>query len=154
MRLVSGRPPLTGRRHLKACQHRSGSHMPCVGFNTKEEAMSEAANYAQFIAERAKPPPLTSGDTRHWHGRDVASQGIGLLSVSDPVAYAAVPAQEQPGLEPRAIPPPPMPMRPLRLISALPTPEIDWAMETAGLTFCGCRGCEHGQSLHGYFAWD
>jgi hypothetical protein len=95
--------------------------------------MSAAASYARFIAERAQPPPRTCGVTRHWDGRDVASQGLGLPPVSDPVAYAAVPAKAQPGLERRASPP--MPMRPLRLIPVLPTPVIDWATEAAGLTF-------------------
>src|SRR5438309_3398987 len=133
MRLLSGRPPPTGRRPLKACQHRSGSHMPCAGCNTKEVAMSAAASYAQFIAERAKPPPLTSGATRHWDGRGVASQGVGLPPLSEPVAHAAVPAQAQPRLERRASPP--MSMRPLRRIPALPTPVIDWATEAAALTF-------------------
>jgi AraC-like DNA-binding protein len=106
--------------------------MPCAGLNTQEEAMSAAESYTRFIAERAKPPPLTSGVTRHWDGRGIASQGVGPTPLSAPEAHVAVPAQEQPGLERRASPP--MTTWPLGLIPASPT-AVDWATEAAGMIF-------------------
>jgi hypothetical protein len=46
----------------------------------------EEDRYLQFMAARAKPPPLTSGDTLHWDGRGAVSQGVELTQGSEPVA--------------------------------------------------------------------
>ena len=57
--------------------------------------MSVTESYTRFMAERAQPPPLTSGDIRYWDGLALASHGIKLPSRSEPVAPAAAPAQER-----------------------------------------------------------
>jgi AraC-like DNA-binding protein len=94
--------------------------------------MSVTESYTRFVAERAQPPPLTSGDIRYWDGLALASHGIKPPSRSEPVAHAAVPAQEWAG--PRHRDHLYTPPRPRGLLSALPPPVFAWTTEAAGLT--------------------
>ena len=93
--------------------------------------MSAEDRYARFVAERAQPPPLMSGDTFHWDGRGAASRSVGRMHVSEPTGCAAcleVPPEAghrgQPSCVDTACVPP----------SLTPSPAIDWAKEAARLT--------------------
>jgi AraC-like DNA-binding protein len=86
--------------------------------------------YARFVAERAKPPPLTSGDTFHWDGRGPASRSV-RPHVSEPIGCAAQ----------LALPPatghqasPVGSTRSTCTLPSPPAPAIDWAKEAARLT--------------------
>ena len=85
--------------------------------------------YARFVAERAKPPPLTSGDTFHWDGRGAASRSV-RPHVSEPIGCAAQ----------LALPPatghqasPVESTRPMCILPSPPAPAIDWTKEAARL---------------------
>lgn len=52
--------------------------------------MSSEERVAWFMATKASPPPLTSGDRLHWDGRNVASPSIGLPEVSEPLTHTAL----------------------------------------------------------------
>ena len=80
----------------------------------------EKDRYIQFMAERAKPPPLTSGDTLHWDGRGAVSQGVELTQGSEPVACPVYRSTGGWSLD---------------LLPALPAPAIHWARAAAALTF-------------------
>jgi AraC-like DNA-binding protein len=94
--------------------------------------MSVTESYTRFVAERAQPPPLTSGDIRYWDGLELASHGIKLPSRSEPVAPAAVPAQERgvPRHRDRLC----TTSRPRGLLAAHPPPVLEWTTEAACLT--------------------
>ena len=94
--------------------------------------MSAAESYTRFVAERAQPPPLTSGDRCHWDGLGLVSRGVELPARSKPVIPAAVPTHERE--VPRHRDGPCTPPRSRRLFPALPPPVFDWATEAAGLT--------------------
>jgi AraC-like DNA-binding protein len=93
----------------------------------------EEDRYVQFMVERAKPPPLTSGDTLHWDGRGAVSQGVELTQGSEPVACPISRStgrwQQDAGALPRA------PTRPLGLLPAPSGPAIDWMRAAVALTF-------------------
>ena len=93
----------------------------------------EEDRYVQFMAARAQPPPLTSGDTLHWDGRGAVSQGVELTPGSElvarPVSRSTGSLQQDVGSLPRA------PTRPLGLLSAPSAPAIDWARAAVALTF-------------------
>ena len=93
--------------------------------------MSVEDRYARFVAERAQPPPLTSGDTFHWDGRGAASRSVGRMHVSEPTGCAACL-----GLPPEAghRASPSVSTRPMCLLPSPPVPAIDWAKEAARLT--------------------
>lgn len=88
--------------------------------------------YARFAADRAKPPPLTSGGTLHWDGRDAISQGLerlphaGLMVCRNGPASLPV-AGHQVGLLVSRLP--------HACVPALPAPPIDWLTEALRLTF-------------------
>lgn len=92
--------------------------------------MSVEDQYAQFVAERAKPPPLTSGDTFHWDGRGPASRSV-RPHVSEPIGCAAQLALP-PATEHQASPV--ESTRPMCILPSPPAPAIDWAKEAARLT--------------------
>src|SRR4051812_24046719 len=94
--------------------------------------MATADSYTRFAAERATPPPLTSGETLHWDGRSVASRGRELMPVSVPGACAGVPAQGL--LLSGDHPAPPGTMRQQGRIGVLPAPEVAWGTEAASMT--------------------
>jgi hypothetical protein len=93
----------------------------------------EADRYLQFMAARAQPPPLTSGDTLQWDGRGAVSQGVELTPGSEPVAYPVYRStgswQQDAGGLPQA------PTRPLGLLPAPSAPVIDWVRAAVALTF-------------------
>jgi len=93
--------------------------------------MSAEDRYARFVAERAKPPPLTSGDTLHWDGRSGVSQSVERMPVSEPLVCAV-------WLAPPPVPgdraSPDVSLQPGCLLSSSPVPAIDWAKEAARLT--------------------
>lgn len=95
--------------------------------------MPEDGPYTRFVAARAKPPPLMSGDTLHWDGMGATSRGVECTPVSEPVAHAAVSAQWPPATEPRASPA--VPTRDIGLLPSPPAVAIDWVTEAACLTF-------------------
>jgi AraC family transcriptional regulator len=93
--------------------------------------MSAEDRYARFVAERAQPPPLMSGDTFHWDGRGAASRNLGCMYASEPTGCAAW----------LALPPeagyrasPAVSTRPMCFIRPTPVLAIDWAKEAARLT--------------------
>jgi AraC-like DNA-binding protein len=93
--------------------------------------MSAEDRYARFVAERAQPPPLMSGDTFHWDGRGAASRSVGCMYASEPTGCAAW----------LALPPeagyrasPAVSTRPMCFIRPTPVLAIDWAKEAARLT--------------------
>jgi AraC-like DNA-binding protein len=93
--------------------------------------MSAEDRYARFVAERAQPPPLMSGDTFHWDGRGAASRSVGRMQVSEPTVCAAcleVPPEAGDRASPAAS------TRPVCLLSSSPALAIDWAKEAARLT--------------------
>ena len=93
--------------------------------------MSVEDRYARFVAERAQPPPLTSGDTFHWDGRGAASRSVGRMHVSEPTGCAAwlgLPPEAGHRASPSAS------TRPMCLLPSPPAPAIDWAKEAARLT--------------------
>src|SRR5712692_1439634 len=81
---------------------------------------AEEDRYLQFMAARAKPPPLTSGNTLHWDGGDAVSHDVELTQGSEPVAC---PVCRSTG------------SRQLDLLPALPAPAMNWARAAAALTF-------------------
>jgi AraC-like DNA-binding protein len=94
----------------------------------------EEDRYRQFMAERAQPPPLTSGDTLQWDGRGAVSQGVELTPGSEPVAYPVYRStgsslQQDAGGLLHA------PTRPLGLLPASSAPAIDWVRAAVALTF-------------------
>jgi AraC-like DNA-binding protein len=89
--------------------------------------------YTRFVTVRAKPPPLTSGDTLHWDGTSAMSRSGACTPVSEPVAHAAVPPPRPPATDPRASPA--VPTRERGLLTSSPTHAIDWVTEAAHLTF-------------------
>jgi AraC-like DNA-binding protein len=93
--------------------------------------MSAEDHYARFVAERAQPPPLTSGDTFHWDGMGAASRSVGHTYVSEPTVCAAC-LDLQPKAGDRASPA--ASTRPVYLLSSALAPAIDWAKEAARLT--------------------
>jgi AraC-like DNA-binding protein len=95
--------------------------------------MPEDDVYTRFVMVRAKPPPLTSGDTLHWDGRRTMSRRVECTPVAEPVAPAAVPAQAPPATAPRASPA--VPTRERGLLPSPPARAIDWVTEAAGVTF-------------------
>jgi AraC-like DNA-binding protein len=99
----------------------------------KGAVMPEDDPYTQFVTVRAKPPPLTSGDTLYWDGMDALSRSVECTSVSEPVAPAAVPAPWPLAPDPRASPA--VPTRDRCLLPSSPAFAIDWATEAACLTF-------------------
>ena len=60
--------------------------------------------YTRFVTVRAKPPPLTSGDTLHWDGTRAVSRRVECPPVSEPGAHTAVPVPWSPAIAPRASP--------------------------------------------------
>jgi AraC-like DNA-binding protein len=80
----------------------------------------EEDRYLQFMAARAKPPPLTSGDTLHWDGRGAVSQGVELTQGSGPVVCSVCRSTGR---------------WQLGLLPAPPAPAIDWARAATALTF-------------------
>jgi AraC-like DNA-binding protein len=93
--------------------------------------MSAESRYARFVAERAQPPPLMSGDTFHWDGRGAASRSVGRMHVSEPTVCAAcleLPLEAGDRASPTAS------TQPVCLLSSSPAPAIDWAKEAARLT--------------------
>jgi AraC-like DNA-binding protein len=79
--------------------------------------MPEDDPYTRFVTVRAKPPPLTSGDTLHWDGTSALSRSVACTPVLEPVAHAAVPTRD---------------------IGFLPSSlalAVDWVTEAASLTF-------------------
>ena len=94
--------------------------------------MSAEDRYIQFVAERVKSPPLTSGDTFHWDGMGTASRGVGLTPVLELVA-PAVWLRPPPATDSRASPV--VPTWPMSLLP-LPPPAltIDWTKEAASLS--------------------
>ena len=95
--------------------------------------MPEDDPYTRFVTVRAKPPPLTSGDTLHWDGMSAMSWSVECTPLSEPVAHAAVPAQSPPATDPRASPA--VPTRDICLLPSSPALAIDWVTEAACLTF-------------------
>jgi AraC-like DNA-binding protein len=87
----------------------------------------------QFMAARAQPPPLTSGDTLHWDGGDALAPGVTLTQGSEPGACAVVPVHGQLATGCQALPC--VPTRPLGLCLSRPVPAIDWARAAASVTF-------------------
>jgi hypothetical protein len=91
--------------------------------------MSEEARYTRFVAARARPSPLTSGDTFHWDGRGAVSRRVEptpLLELGGDGACLA------PASGHRV--PPAVPTRPLDLLPATLVTAINWANEAAHLT--------------------
>lgn len=93
--------------------------------------MSAEERYAQFRAERAEPPPLTSGGTLHWDGRHAASRSEGRTHVSEPIVCAAW-LEPPPATGHRASAA--VAIQPECLLPTSPAPAIDWAKEAARLT--------------------
>jgi AraC-like DNA-binding protein len=89
--------------------------------------------YRQFMAARAQPPPLTSGDTLHWDSGDAIAPGVALTQGSEPGACAVLPVHRQ--LATGGQPLPGVPTRPLGLLLSRPVPAIDWARAAASVTF-------------------
>jgi AraC-like DNA-binding protein len=94
---------------------------------------AEEDRYIQFMAARATPPPLTSGDTLHWDGRGAIAPGMELTQGAEPGACAVLPVHGQLATGCRALPC--VPTRPLGLLPSLPVPAIAWARAAASLTF-------------------
>jgi len=80
----------------------------------------EEDRYLRFMAARIKMPPLTSGNTLHWDGRDAVSHDVELTQGSEPVAC---PVSRSTG------------SRQLDLLPALPASAMNWARAAAALTF-------------------
>ena len=95
--------------------------------------MPEDDPYTRFVTVRAKPPPLTSGDTLHWDGMSAMSQSVECTPVSESVAHVAVPMQCPPTTDPRAGPA--VPTRDIGLLPFSPALAIDWVAAAACLTF-------------------
>src|SRR4030095_10656194 len=95
--------------------------------------MPEDDPYTRFVTVRAKPPPLTSGDTLHWDGMSAMSRSVECTPLSEPVAHAAVPAQSPPATDPRGSPA--VPTRDICLLPPSPALAINWVAEAACLTF-------------------
>jgi AraC-like DNA-binding protein len=93
--------------------------------------MSEEARYTRFVAARARPALLTSGDTFHWDGRSAVSRRVELTLLSELGGHGACLAPPPaPGHRvPPAVPTQPLPLLPAPLVTA-----IDWANEAAHLT--------------------
>jgi AraC-like DNA-binding protein len=93
--------------------------------------MSAEERYAQFRAERAESPPLTSGGTLHWDGRHAASRSEGRTHVSEPIVCAAwLEPPRATGRQASAA----VAIQPECLLPTSPAPTIDWAKEAARLT--------------------
>ncbi len=93
--------------------------------------MASEDQYARFVAERAKPSPLTSGDTFHWDGRAAASRHVGRTHISEPnvcAPWLALPPEAGHRASPAVS------TRPVCLLSSSPSPAIDWTKEAARLT--------------------
>src|SRR4029453_5824085 len=101
--------------------------------NRKGAVMPEDDPYTRFVTVRAKPPPLTSGDTLHWDGMSAPSRSVEGTPVSEPVGHAAVPAPPPPATDPRATPA--VATRDRCLLPSSPALAIDWVTEAACLTF-------------------
>jgi AraC-like DNA-binding protein len=95
--------------------------------------MSEEARYTRFVAARARPAPLTSGDTLHWDGTSAVSRRVECPPVSEPGAHTAVPVPWPPAIAPRASPA--VPTRDGGLLPSSLACTIDWVTEAASLTF-------------------
>jgi len=80
----------------------------------------EEDRYIQFMAERAKPPPLMPGDTLHWDGGGAVSQDVELTQGSEPVACPVFRSTGSWQLD---------------LLPAPPARAIHWAEAAAALTF-------------------
>jgi AraC-like DNA-binding protein len=89
--------------------------------------------YTRFVTVRAKPPPLTSGDTLHWDGTSAVSRRVECPPVSEPGAHTAVPVPWPPAIAPRASPA--VPTRDGGLLPSSLACAIDWVTEAASLTF-------------------
>jgi AraC-like DNA-binding protein len=89
--------------------------------------------YTRFVTVRAKPPPLTSGDTLHWDGTRAVSRRVECPPVSEPGAHTAVPVPWPPAIAPRASPA--VPTRDGGLLPSSLACAIDWVTEAASLTF-------------------
>src|SRR5213594_2961491 len=72
--------------------------------NRKGAVMPEGDPYTRFVTVRAKPPPLTSGNTLYWDGTSAMSRSVACAPVSESVAHADVPAQWPSATDPRASP--------------------------------------------------
>jgi AraC-like DNA-binding protein len=94
--------------------------------------MSEAEDrYIQFMAERIKMPPLTSGNTLHWDGMGTASHSAEFTPASELVTPAARLAP--PATDSRASPA--VPTWPMGLLPLPPAFTIDWDKEPASLSW-------------------
>jgi len=94
--------------------------------------MGEAEDlYIQFIAERVKSPPQTSGDPFHWDGMGTASQGVECIPVSELVTLAALLAP--PATDSRASPAVLTGSR--GLLPLPPALTSDWDKEAAALSW-------------------
>ena len=89
--------------------------------------------YTRFVTVRAKPPPLTSGDTLHWDGTSAVSRACGVPACPEPGAHTAVPVPWSPAIAPRASPA--VPTRDGGLLPSSLARAIDWVTEAASLTF-------------------
>jgi AraC-like DNA-binding protein len=89
--------------------------------------------YTRFVTVRAKPPPLTSGDTLHWDGTSAVSRRVECPPVSEPGAHTAVPVPWPPAIAPRASPA--VPTSDGGLLPSSLACAIDWVTEAASLTF-------------------
>jgi hypothetical protein len=76
--------------------------------------------YRQFMAARAQPPPLTSGDTLQWDGGDAIAPDVALTQGSEPGACAVLPVHGQLATGCQALPC--VPRRPLGLLLSRPVP--------------------------------
>lgn len=93
--------------------------------------MSNEERYAQFRAERAEPPPLTSGNTLHWDGRHAASLSVECMHVSEPLVCAAwLEPPSATGHRASAA----VTIQPECLLPPSLAPAIDWAREATHLT--------------------
>jgi AraC-like DNA-binding protein len=91
--------------------------------------MSEEARYTRFVAARARPAPLTSGDTFHWDGRGAVSRRVEPTPLLELGGHGACLAPASGHRVPPAVPTQPLPLLPAPLVTA-----IDWANEAAHLT--------------------
>lgn len=88
-------------------------------------------SYEQFMAARAKPPPLTSGVTLHWDGMSAMPRSVAWPPVLESVTQAAMPAPWPPA--PRASPV--VLTRDIGFFLLSPALAIDWLTEALYLTF-------------------
>lgn len=94
---------------------------------------AEEDRYIQFMAARAQPPPLTSGDTLHWDGRGAIAQDVALTQGAELGACTVLPVHGQLATGCQALPC--VPTRPLSPHLSLLVPTIEWAKAAASLAF-------------------